>query len=40
MNCYVCVRNDVTSAAVATCLKCGVGLCVEHLAEAPTMWVA
>jgi hypothetical protein len=34
MNCYECAIRGETVAAVATCRNCGVGLCLEHLAEA------
>lgn len=34
MDCYECAITGRTVAAVATCRTCGVGLCLEHLAEA------
>jgi hypothetical protein len=34
MDCYECAIRGRAVAAVATCQNCGVGLCLEHLAEA------
>jgi len=34
MNCFECAAERATTAAVATCHHCGVGLCLEHLSEA------
>jgi hypothetical protein len=34
MNCYQCAASGDERAAVAVCLNCGAGLCVDHLAEA------
>ena len=34
MECYECAIRGEAVAAVATCRHCGVGLCLEHLAEA------
>jgi hypothetical protein len=34
MDCYECAIRGEAVAAVATCRHCGVGLCLEHLAEA------
>jgi len=34
MECYECAIRGEAVAAVAACRHCGVGLCLEHLAEA------
>jgi hypothetical protein len=34
MECYECAIRGEAVAAIATCRYCGVGLCLEHLAEA------
>ena len=34
MECYECAIRGEAIAAVATCRHCGVGLCLDHLAEA------
>lgn len=34
MICFECAKVNETSAAVAVCQHCGVGLCFEHLVEA------
>jgi hypothetical protein len=34
MNCFECATASETTAAVAICQHCGVGLCFEHLVEA------
>ena len=34
MDCYECAITGRTVAAVATCRTCGVGLCLDHLADA------
>jgi hypothetical protein len=31
MKCYVCAKEGEDSDAVAICIVCGMGLCVEHL---------
>lgn len=33
MNCFVCAKEERTSAAVAVCAVCGMGLCMEHAHE-------
>ena len=33
MICYVHALQSMEISAVATCTHCGVGLCLEHLAE-------
>ncbi len=30
LKCYECAINDVTEEAVAMCIMCGKGLCMEH----------
>ena len=30
MNCYDCTMDGVARAAVATCVDCGAGVCLEH----------
>ncbi len=34
MNCYECAKVNRPVAAVGVCRHCGVGLCLQHLAEA------
>ena len=34
MNCYECALRGESVPAVASCGRCHVGLCLEHLAEA------
>ena len=34
MNCFECAKVNVTVAAVGVCHHCGIGLCLDHLAEA------
>jgi hypothetical protein len=34
MNCYVCATRGEAVPAVASCKKCGAGLCLEHVCEA------
>lgn len=34
MNCFECAKTMDAVAAVGLCLHCGVGLCLDHLAEA------
>ncbi len=34
MNCFECAKANDTVAAVGVCQHCGVGLCLDHLAEA------
>jgi hypothetical protein len=31
MNCYECARDGSEQPAVAICLSCGVGMCMQHL---------
>lgn len=33
MNCYECARDSSEQPAVAICLSCGVGMCMQHLDE-------
>lgn len=35
MNCYDCLARQETTAAVATCTRCGAGLCIDHAHVAP-----
>jgi hypothetical protein len=35
MNCYDCATLGQSTAAVAACIDCGAGLCVEHAVIAP-----
>jgi hypothetical protein len=35
MNCYECATLGHSTAAVAACIDCGAGLCVEHAVIAP-----
>lgn len=37
MNCYECIKKGTAREAVAACRFCGVGLCMEHYAEAATV---
>ncbi|UUX93566.1 DUF2180 family protein [Methanoplanus endosymbiosus] len=30
MKCYICAKEGVDSDAVAVCIVCGMGLCMEH----------
>ncbi len=30
LKCYECATNDVTEEAVAICIMCGKGMCMEH----------
>ena len=30
LKCYECAKNDSTEEAVALCIMCGKGLCMEH----------
>lgn len=30
LKCYECAINDVTEEAVAMCIMCGKGMCMEH----------
>ena len=30
LKCYECATNDVTEEAIAICIMCGKGLCMEH----------
>jgi hypothetical protein len=30
MNCYVCKKTGKDEAAVAVCIVCGMGLCLDH----------
>jgi hypothetical protein len=34
MNCFECAKANDTVPAVRVCHHCGVGLCLDHLAEA------
>jgi hypothetical protein len=34
MNCYECAKTGAAAPAVALCLHCNAGLCLEHLREA------
>ena len=34
MNCFQCAKTNDPTPAVAICQHCGVGLCLDHLAEA------
>lgn len=34
MNCYECAKVNDTIPALGVCQRCGVGLCLDHLAEA------
>ena len=34
MNCFECAKANDSVAAVGVCQHCGVGLCLDHLAEA------
>ena len=34
MNCFECAKVNDTVPAVGVCQHCGVGLCLDHLAEA------
>jgi hypothetical protein len=34
MHCYECAKAGVAEPAVATCTKCGAGLCLHHVREA------
>ena len=31
MNCHECARDRTEQPAVAICLNCGVGMCMQHL---------
>jgi len=31
MKCYVCAKNGKETDAVAICIVCGMGLCMEHV---------
>lgn len=33
MSCYTCAKEGRTSAAVAVCAVCGMGLCMDHAHE-------
>ena len=35
MNCYDCAITGHQNAAVASCVDCGAGLCIEHAIVAP-----
>jgi hypothetical protein len=35
MNCYDCSITGHDTPAVATCIHCGAGLCIEHAIVAP-----
>ena len=35
MNCYDCAFNGIPPSAVATCLDCGAGLCLDHAVVSP-----
>ncbi len=35
MNCYDCATTGHDNTAVATCVDCGAGLCIEHAVVAP-----
>ena len=35
MNCYDCATNGDCNPAVATCIDCGAGLCLEHAVVLP-----
>ncbi len=30
LKCYECATNDATEEAIAICIMCGKGLCMEH----------
>jgi hypothetical protein len=34
MNCFECAKANAAVPAVGVCKHCGVGLCLDHLAEA------
>ncbi len=34
MNCFECAKTNDAVVAVGVCQHCGVGLCLDHLAEA------
>ncbi len=39
MKCYVCAQEGRSSDAVAVCVVCGMGLCIEHaMREELDMW--
>ncbi len=31
MKCYICAKQGQTSDAVAICIVCGMGLCMQHV---------
>lgn len=33
MNCFICAKEERSSAAVAVCAVCGMGLCMDHAHE-------
>lgn len=33
MKCYVCAKDEKSSEAVAVCIICGMGLCMDHAIE-------
>ena len=39
MNCFECAKAGESVPAVGVCRRCGVGLCLEHLAEAEAFTV-
>ena len=39
MNCFECAKVNDTVPAVATCQRCSVGLCLDHLIEARNLRV-
>jgi hypothetical protein len=40
VSCYECAKASRAEAAVATCRKCGAGLCLHHLREAAVSFPA
>jgi hypothetical protein len=39
MKCYICAEQGKTSDAVAICIICGMGICMEHLVREETeLW--
>ena len=41
MKCYVCAKKGLDNEAVAVCIVCGMGVCMEHATvEEVTFWEA
>lgn len=39
LKCYICAKKGIDTDAVAACIVCGMGICMEHaIREATPIW--